>query len=74
MAHAGGKIDERFGNQVSKAHPHRIKTQLPSTKTIQFEPDEVRLLASSMTSLVSAAIQKIEGLLTPTKEAGSKRL
>ena len=74
MAHAGGKIDERFRNQVSNAHPRRLKTQLSSTKTIQFEPDEVRLLASSMTSFVSTAIQKIEALLTPTKEAGSKRL
>jgi len=69
MAHAGGKIDERFRNQVSKAHPRRLKAQFPSTKTIQFEPDEVRLLASSMTSFLGAAITKIETLLTPIKEA-----
>jgi hypothetical protein len=69
MAHAGGKIDERFRNQVSKAHPRRLKKHLPSTKIIQFEPDEVRLLASSMTSFVSAVITKIEALLNPNKEA-----
>ena len=31
MAHAGGKIDERFRNQVSNAYPRRLKTKLPST-------------------------------------------
>jgi hypothetical protein len=39
MAHAGGKMDERFRNQVSNAYPRRLKTKLPSTGTIQFEPD-----------------------------------
>jgi hypothetical protein len=68
MAHAGGKIDERFRNQVSNAYPRRRKTKLPSTGTIQFEPDEVQLLVSSMTSFLGAAITKIEALLTPIKE------
>jgi hypothetical protein len=64
-ARAHGKTDERFRNQALNAHRRRLKTQLPSTKTIQFEPDAVRLLASSMTSFHGAAITKTEVLLTP---------
>lgn len=59
MAHAGGRIDERFLKQVSATHPRRLKGELPSSGLVQFEPEEVRLLAASMLGFIDAAVRKI---------------
>jgi hypothetical protein len=71
MAHAGGKVDERFLKQVSGASPRRLKASLPSAGTIQFEPEEVRQLASSMIAFVDQAIARLESKFgTSTEAAG----
>lgn len=48
MVHAAGKIDVRFLEQVAGAQPRRLKPSVTAYGVIQFEPDEVRLLAESM--------------------------
>jgi hypothetical protein len=70
MAHAGGKIDEQFLKQVSGANPRRLKASLPAAGVIQFEPEEVRQLASSMTSFIDRAIVTLESQFGATSGAG----
>jgi hypothetical protein len=63
MAHAGGKIDDRFINQVSGASPRRLKVTLVRGIAIQFDPNEIRVLSSSMTAFIEAAIEKVTSML-----------
>ena len=60
MAHAGGKIDERFRGQVSGAKPRTLKTSLPSEGPIEFDPQEVQQLASAMAAFLNEAIARLE--------------
>jgi len=69
MAHAGGRIDERFLRQVAGAIPRRLKLSVPASGVIQFEPEEVRQLASSMTSFIDQAIAKLESKCGAITEA-----
>jgi len=69
MAHAGGRIDERFLKQVAGAKPRRLKRDLPSTGIIQSQPEEVRQLASSMIAFVDQAIVRLDSTFGAISES-----
>jgi hypothetical protein len=56
LAHAGGIVDERFRGQVSGAFPRTLKPSQPEVGPIQFQPDEVRILAAAMNRFVDHSV------------------
>ena len=59
IVHAGGSADERFMRQVISAVPRNVKQEISLGTRIQFAPDEVELVGTSMNRYItdlSAAI------------------
>ena len=56
LAHAGGIVDEKFRGQVSGAFPRTLKQQPPEDGTIQFQPEEIRILAEAMKRFVDHGV------------------
>ncbi len=51
IVHAGGLVTEQAVLQVSGAIPRRVKPKLVSDEAVQFVPEEVELIAESMTAV-----------------------
>jgi hypothetical protein len=60
IVHAGGEVTPRLIRQVSSATPRDVKTQIENESLIQFAQDEVKTIAESMKTYLSALVQKIE--------------
>jgi len=54
-----GRIDDRFLRQVSGAKPRSLKSELPSTGTLQFDPAEVQTLGRSMLTFMNRSIEAV---------------
>ena len=59
IVHAGGHVDTRMTWPISAASPRRLKQVIAVGEQIAFEPEEVRVLAASMTRYIEALVASI---------------
>lgn len=59
IVHAGGIVDSRMLRQLSNVTPRCLKPSLRLGERIQFEPDEVRILGSTMSEFVGGLSQRL---------------
>jgi len=59
IVHAGGIIGDQAVRQVASASPRRVKPLLIAGDTIQFMPEDVELIAESMTSYLKSVSTKV---------------
>jgi len=62
IVHAAGTVDDRMINQLRSAVPRRLKRDLVRGAAVQFDPDEVRQLATSMTDYLNDVASRVDGL------------
>jgi len=59
IVHAGGVVNDQTIRQVSSATPRRVKSKLVSGTIVQFVPDEVELIAESMTTYLESVSRSV---------------
>ena len=64
IVHSGAIVNQRTLNQVSKAQPRSVKSDLSDTTHIQFEPSEIKEVGESMLAYFKALKRKTEECLT----------
>jgi hypothetical protein len=58
IVHAGHQVTSRMLNQLRDAKPRRLKSTLALGETVQFTPEEVELVATSMRTYVSMVAER----------------
>ena len=59
IVHAGGVVSDQTVRQVSGAMPRRVKMSLISGDVVQFVPEEVELIAESMTGYLQSVSKMV---------------
>jgi len=59
IVHAGGVVSDQTVRQVSGAKPRRVKMTLISGDVVQFVPEEVELIAESMTGYLQSVSKMV---------------
>jgi hypothetical protein len=63
IVHDAARINDRFTKQIAGVRPRDIKGELEGQEMIQFDPNEVRIIADSMLSYFSDLRKKVEAKL-----------
>jgi hypothetical protein len=59
IVHSGSVVDSKMLNQISNTKPRNLKPKIVIDSKIQFEPEEVALLSSSMIKYIKGLVEQL---------------